>query len=163
MSGSTFLLFSAAATVSCVLYLQVGGVTMMDAISLPEHARKEVVYGENSDVLRLIETIIDRSDDLSDARSRITSARWPDKVLHVCLTSHSANYSSLSTKKSGATSPTGYSKTAWTSMHTVVRDGAGFGSALTDNGLCNLVVIDNFRKCRGSENIGYTIYIERRR
>jgi hypothetical protein len=152
MTGPAFLLGAVASAASCLLCMEIGGISLKDSLVLPEYAKREVVYRQHGDVIRKVESIISSSYDLAAADSRLNSAFWPGKVLHISLTPASGSHSAPAS---------GYSRGMWTNMRSVIRDGSGYGTVLTAEGTTDLLIADGIRRSSGMKDIHYTIYVER--
>lgn len=146
------LLVGAFSALSCMVYMDMGGISFKDAVTLPSFAKKELVHAKNRSLIRQMESIIESSRDLDHADQRIRDTHWPDKVLHISLASGD--------RLSGL-SAASYSKTAWTNLRSVIRDGSGYGTVLTADGSQELLIVDSSRNCKSGANIRYTIYVER--
>ena len=133
------LITGMAATVSCVLCVQVGGTSVIDAFVTPEYAKKDVVYEAHRDVYNKIEAIVRLSATIQVAERRVQDARWPDKVIHVALANESdcGNLSALEGVVGG--SKEGYSRSMWENLRAVIRNGAGYGTVITENGQLDIV------------------------
>jgi len=149
------LIVGSAATASCVLYMQVGGISVIDTLITPEHARKEVVYSQHKDVYNKMEAIIGISATLEVAERRVKAATWPGKVMLVAVSKERPLNDAQ-----GAQADPCYSKTSWTNLRTIIRNGAGYGSVVTYDGQRDIVVIDKVSQSLGRDKVHYTICIE---
>ena len=159
MTGATLLLGTIASAASCLFYMNIGGISLKDTFVLPDYAKKEVVHKKNCDVIGQMEYIIQSSKDLSEVQRRVRAAGWADKVLHISLVRRERTAAAKENNPS-ASSDSGYSRTPWTGMRTVIRDGSGYGTVLTSEGSRDVLIVDRFRQCAGRDLVGYTIYLE---
>jgi len=154
------LITGMAATVSCVLCVQVGGMSVIDSFVTPEYAKKDVVYGAHKDVYNKMEAIVRLSATLQAAERRVRDTPWPDKVIHVALANESdcKEMSALEGVVGG--NKGGYSRSMWENLRAVIRNGAGYGTVVTEDGQVDIVAIDKVTQCLGTQKIHYTVYIE---
>jgi hypothetical protein len=164
MTSATLLISAIASVASCVLCMEVAGISVKDTLVLPAHARKEVVYQKHQDVIKKIESIIRSSRDFVTAERRVKTSVWPDKVLHISLAQrdrgpHPAAAHARSARV--ATSPDAvFSKPTWTNLRSVIRDGAGYGSVLTESGPREILIVDKTHPTSGTDAVTFLIYFE---
>jgi hypothetical protein len=164
MTSATLIVGAIASVASCVLCMEVGGIRVKDSLVLPSHARKEVVYKKHQDVIKKIEAIIRSSRDFDTAERRVKNSVWPDKVLHISLAQRDRRIQPASTRAHSAPVATstegGFSKSYWTNLRSVIRDGAGYGSVLTDEGPRDLTIVEKTHPTSGTDAVAFLIYFE---
>jgi hypothetical protein len=159
------LIYSALVAASCVTSYNNSGPSLFESwFSLPEYARREVVYPKNKDVIFKVNAIISLSDNLGTMQRRVAGANWPDKVFHVEVRQDLEDLSPAAVKKIAAMEDIEpYSERPWTGLKTVVRNGSGYGAVLTSEGQQNVVIVDGMYLSKKKEKVRYTIYIKRPR
>jgi hypothetical protein len=164
MTSATLIIGAIASVASCVLCMDVGGISVKDSLILPSHARKEVVYKKHQDVIKKIEAIIRSSRDFATAERRVKSSMWPEKVLHISLAQRARVVNPAARRAHVAPVATsadeGFSRSNWANLRSVVRDGAGYGTVLTDCGPRDLTIVDKIHPTSGTDAVGFVIYFE---
>lgn len=154
------LLIGFASLASCVLCMEFGGVSIRDTLFMPAYAKKDVVYKEQSDVIREVETMIATSPSFEVAKKWIRETEWPEKVLRISLARAQSGATSAQHTSSEATPETGYIKVPWSIERTVTRDGTGYGSIVTEDGQREIVIVDKSRQTMGADVVAYIIYVD---
>jgi hypothetical protein len=139
--------------------MDLGGITVKDILFMPPHAQKDVVYRQHGNVIRQLDSIIMSSRDFETVDRRVKAATWPENVLQISLSPRGRNAAPNRSASPASTTPA-YARTTWTNLRAVVRDGSGYGTALTADGYRELRIVDSSRPCESGDTIGYTIYLE---
>jgi hypothetical protein len=160
MTPATLIIGAIASVTSCIMCMEVAGISVKDTLVLPAHAKKEVVYRQHRDVILKLENIIRTSRDFVTAERRIKCCSWPEKVLSIALAKRDRSPTTVRSTPVATNSGSTYTKTTWTNLRSVIRDGAGYGSVWTDTGAHGLQIVDKTHPTSGTDAVAFLIYFE---